>query len=70
MLKRLPVRDRTLLLAFLIAASLYGAKATFEATNADTRMVDKAPLACDASHHDCPHMGADPDVPLDTDQLG
>ncbi len=70
MLKRLPVRDRTLLLAFLIAASLYGAKASFEATTAGTRMVDKAPITCERSHDGCPHMGGGPDVPLDTDQLG
>ena len=70
MLKRLPLRDRTLALAFLVAALLYGAKATFEATSDDVLMVDKVPVACDRSHHDCSQMDVPSETHLETDQLG
>lgn len=70
MLKRLPLRDRTLALAFLVAASLYGMKAVYHATHADMLMVDKAPIEWKGSHYDCRHAGVPSERYLDTDQLG
>ncbi|MDJ0893976.1 MAG: hypothetical protein QNJ92_02465 [Alphaproteobacteria bacterium] len=70
MLKRLPLRDRTLALAFLVAASLYGVKAIYQTTHADMLMVDKAPIAWNGSYYDCRHAGAPSETHPDTDQLG
>ena len=70
MLKRLPVRDRTLTLAFLIAATIYGAKVMCEATTANRLMVDKAPVVCDGAHTGCVHPDATSLKHRDTDQVG
>ncbi len=70
MLKRLPVRDRTLTLAFLIAATIYGAKVMCEATTADRLMVDKVPVVCDGTHAGCMHPEAKSLKYRDTGQVG
>ncbi len=70
MLKRLPLRDGTLALAFLVAASLYGMKAIYQATSADMLMVDKAPITWNGLHYNCRHAGMQSEKHLDTDELG
>ncbi len=70
MLKRLPLRDGTLALAFLVAASLYGMKAIYQATHADMLRVDKSPIEWNGSHYHCRHAGVQSEKHLDTDELG